>query len=95
MRANASNIDYLIALPSTCAGDHQHVDTASPRASTQLDLESCRTDGDGMNCEPYTVRSFTFSDRDTNVSSTVMFCGLRICVDIFALNLQRSTQSLA
>ena len=42
--------------------------------------------------EPYTVNSFTFSDRDTNFSLTAMFCGLRIYVDIFAGNLQRSTK---
>lgn len=69
-------------------------DTASPRTNTQLDIESCRSDSDGMDSEPYTVSSFAFSDRDTNVSSTVMFCGLRSCVDIFALNLQRSTKRL-
>ena len=69
-------------------------DTASTCTSTQLDLESCRSDSDDMDSEPYTVSSFAFSDHDTNVSSTVVFCGLRFCVDIFALNLQRSTKRL-
>lgn len=69
-------------------------DTSPPRASTQLDLDPLQTDGDGMDPEPCTVSSFTFSDRDTDSSLTVMVCGRRMYVDIFAVNLQRSTKRL-
>ena len=69
-------------------------DTASLRADIKLDIEPGQSDSDGMYSEPYTVSSFTFSDRDTDSSLTVMFCGLRMYVDIFAVNLQKSTKRL-
>lgn len=69
-------------------------DTASDRASTQSDVEPDQNDSDGMYSEPYTVSSFTFSDRDTDSFLTVMFCGLRMYVDIFAVNLHKSSQRL-
>lgn len=69
-------------------------DTASLRADAQLDVKPCQSDSDGMYSESFTVSSFTFSDRDTDSSLTVMFCGLRIYVDIFAVNLQKSTKRL-
>lgn len=47
-----------------------------------------------MDSEPYTMSSFTFSDRYTDSSLMVMFCGLRIYVDIFAVNLERSRKRL-
>jgi hypothetical protein len=47
-----------------------------------------------MRSEPYIVSSFTFSDRDTDSSLTVMLCGLRMYVDIFAANLQKSQKKL-
>jgi hypothetical protein len=69
-------------------------DTASSRAIAQLDPDIYQNDGDGIDPQPYTVSSFTFSDRDTDSSLTVMFCGLRMYVDIFAVNLQRSSKRL-
>lgn len=69
-------------------------DTASPRASPHDDTESYHTNDDGMEPETYIVSSFKSSDRDTDSSLTIMFCGLRMYVDIFAVNLQRSQKKL-
>jgi hypothetical protein len=69
-------------------------DTASPRANTHHGAEPYHIDGDDMGFKPYIVSSFTCSDRDTDSSLTVMFGGLRIYVDIFAVNLQRSRKKL-
>jgi hypothetical protein len=63
-------------------------DTASRRASPQNDAAPYHVDGDGIGSEAYVV-----SNSDTNFSLTVMFGGLRMYVDIFTVNLERSRKS--
>jgi hypothetical protein len=48
-----------------------------------------------MNVEQCTVNSFTFSAHNTRSSLTVIFCGLRMYIDIFATNLELSPKRLS
>jgi len=66
----------------------------SPHSSTQRGADSIDDEADCTHTEPYTVSSFTFSTCDTDSSLTVRFCGLRMYVNIFAANLQKSAKRL-
>jgi hypothetical protein len=63
------------------------------RASTQLGADP-PANTDDIQTEQYTVSSFMFSNGDTDSFLTVMFCGLRMYIDIFAINLQKSAKRL-
>jgi len=65
-----------------------------PRASTQLGANPPTSDTDDTSTEQYTVSSFMFSSLDTDSTLTVMFCGLRMYIDIVAVNLQKSPSRL-
>jgi hypothetical protein len=67
---------------------------APPRASTQSGANLPTSDTDDTPTEQYTVSSFMFSSLDTDSTLTVMFCGLRMYIDIAAVNLQNSAQKL-
>jgi hypothetical protein len=69
-------------------------DRPSSLANTQLDAETDPVDGDGMEFKPDTASSFTSSDRNTDSCLVVMFCGLSMYIDIFAVYLQNSAKIL-
>jgi hypothetical protein len=67
----------------------------SPISRSESFEESLAEGIPAMGAEQCTVNNFTFSVNDTDSSLTVIFCGIRMYIDIFATNLELSPKRLS